>query len=488
MTNSTRQFGDHPMYIGGEFVASESGQWMDSFNPATGEVHGRVPAGTPADVDRAVQAASAAQPAWNALHVFERGAILRRLADAIRTRTDVLELEAADTGNTIASLGNDIRLAGTYLDFVSGLGMEIKGESVPATPQNIHFTMREPYGVVGRIVPFNHPFLFAAAHLGAPLIAGNAVVLKSPDQSPLSAKVMAEVCDDILPPGLVNFVSGVGTVVGDAIVRHPQVPRIGFTGSVGTGMAIQRSAAEVAVKHVSLELGGKNPFIAFEDADPAAVAEAAVKGMNFSWSGQSCGSTSRLMLHESIYDEVVERIAAKVSAIRLGDPLDPAAEMGPVNSEPHYRRILDIIESAKQEGATVVAGGGVPEGPGTEQFSRGYWVQPTVFGDVTMQMRVARDEIFGPVLAVLKWRDEEEVIAQANELDLGLTAAVWTNDLKRAMKTVRALEAGLVWVNGTGRHYLGTGFSGWKNSGLGREECLEEVLSYTRSKAVHIIL
>jgi len=473
------------MYIGGEFVASESGQWMDSVNPATGEVHGRVPAGTAVDVDRAVQSARAAQPAWAATHVFERGRVLRQLADAIRARVDVLELEAADTGNTIASLDNDITLAGAYLDFMAGLGMEIKGESVPATPQNIHFTMREPFGVVGRIVPFNHPFLFAAAHLGAPLIAGNGVVLKSPDQSPLSAKVMAEICDEVLPKGLVNFVSGVGTVVDDAIVRHPQVPRIGFTGSVQTGMAIQRSAAEVAVKHVTLELGGKNPFIAFPDADPDEVANAAVAGMNFSWSGQSCGSTSRLMLHESIYDAVVERIEAQVSAIRLGDPLDPAAEMGPVNSEPHYRRILDIIASAKQEGATVISGGDVPAG---SAFERGYWVRPTVFGDVTMQMRVARDEIFGPVLAVLKWQDEDEVIAMANELDLGLTAAVWTNDLKKAMTTVRALDSGLVWINGTGRHYMGTGFSGWKNSGLGREECLEEVLSYTQSKAVHIIL
>jgi aldehyde dehydrogenase (NAD+)/betaine-aldehyde dehydrogenase len=344
--------------------------------------------------------------------------------------------------------------------------------------------MREPYGVVGRIVPFNHPFLFAAAHLAAPLMAGNGVVLKSPDQSPLSASVMAEICDEILPKGLVNFVSGVGTVVGDAIVRHPDVPRIGFTGSVGTGMAIQRAAAETAVKHITLELGGKNPFIAFPDTDPEEIATAAVGGMNFSWSGQSCGSTSRLMLHESMYDDVVERIRAKVTSIRVGDPLDPESGMGPVNSEPHYRRILDIIASAKGQGATVIAGGDRPTG---KQFERGFWVEPTVFGDVTMDMRVAREEIFGPVLAVLKWKTPDQAIAMANELDLGLTAAVWTNDLKAAMSAVRALQSGLVWVNGTGRHYMGTGFSGWKNSGLGREECLEEVLSYTRVKAVHII-
>jgi acyl-CoA reductase-like NAD-dependent aldehyde dehydrogenase len=482
----TQNYGDCPMFIGGEFVASESGEWMDSVNPANEEVHGRVPAGTPADVDNAVRAAEKAQPDWAAMHVFERGALLRKLAVAIRARADdVVPLEAADTGNTIASLGGDITLASGYIDFISGLGMEIKGESVPATTQNIHFTMREPYGVVGRIVPFNHPFLFAGAHLGAPLMAGNAVVLKSPDQSPLSASIMGEICHEVLPPGIVNIVSGVGTVVGDAIVRHPKVPRIGFTGSVQTGMAIQRSAAEVAVKHISLELGGKNPFIAFPDADPSAVAAAAVAGMNFAWSGQSCGSTSRLMLHESIYDEVVEQIAANVSAIKIGDPSDPKSEMGPVNSGPHLDRINEIIESARAQGAKLITGGSRPQGA---QFERGYWIEPTVFGDVTMDMRVAQDEIFGPVLAILKWETTEEVVSMANCLDLGLTAAVWTNDLKLAMNTVRALESGLVWINGTGRHYLGTGFSGWKNSGLGREECLEEVLSYTRTKAVHIIL
>jgi betaine-aldehyde dehydrogenase len=236
---------------------------------------------------------------------------------------------------------------------------------------------------------------------------------------------------------------------------------------------------------LSLELGGKNPFIAFPDADPDAVAKAAVAGMNFSWSGQSCGSTSRLMLHESIYDEVVEKIVAAVSAIKLGDPSDHASGMGPVNSAGHYRHVTSFIASSVQDGATLLTGGKRPKGA---QFEKGYWIEPTVYGDVTMDMRVAREEVFGPILSILKWSDTEEVIEMANCLDLGLTAAVWTNDLKTAMDTVRRMDAGLVWVNGTGRHYMGTGFSGWKNSGLGREECLEEVLSYTRSKSVHIIL
>jgi acyl-CoA reductase-like NAD-dependent aldehyde dehydrogenase len=289
----------------------------------------------------------------------------------------------------------------------------------------------------------------------------------------------------VLPPGVVNIVSGEGVVVGDAIVRHPKVPRIGFTGSVPTGMAIQRSAAEVAVKHITLELGGKNPFIAFPDADPAAVAQAAVAGMNFAWSGQSCGSTSRLMLHESIHDQVLDDIEARVNKIRLGDPLDHSSGMGPVNSAGHYRHVMGLIESGIAEGARVVTGGGRPQGP---EFERGFWVQPTVFAEVTMDMRIAREEIFGPVLAVFKWREVDDAIAMANDLDLGLTAAVWTRDIRVALDTARKIESGLVWINGTGRHYMGTGFAGWKNSGLGREECLEEVLSYTQSKSIHIIM
>jgi acyl-CoA reductase-like NAD-dependent aldehyde dehydrogenase len=474
------------MFVGGEFVAAETGEWMDSVNPATEEVHGRVPAASPADIDRAVQAAAAAQPEWAAKSVFERGNLLRALAAQIRARADqVLPLEAADTGNTIASLGNDITLAAGYIDMMAGLGIELKGETVPATGQNIHFTLRQPYGVVGRIVPFNHPFLFAGAHLAAPLMAGNSVVLKSPDQSPLSGSVMGEICRDVLPPGVINIVSGQGPVAGDAIVRHPLVQRIGFTGSVPTGMRIQRSAAEVGIKHLSLELGGKNPLIAFPDADPAAITKAAVAGMNFAWSGQSCGSTSRLMLHESIYDEVVSGIVEHVGAIKLGDPRDPASEMGPVNSAGHYQHVTNMIAVGKADGATLLTGG---ERPAGESFAKGYWVRPTVFGDVTMDMRIGREEVFGPVLSILKWRERDEVLAMANATEFGLTAGVWTNDIGTAMGMARELETGLVWINGGGRHFLGTGFSGWKNSGLGREECLEELLSYTQSKSVHIML
>jgi aldehyde dehydrogenase (NAD+)/betaine-aldehyde dehydrogenase len=480
------KFGDRLMYIDGQFVPGSDGQWIDSVNPGTEAVHGRVPVATVSDVNRAVNAAESAQPGWAALSVWERRDVLRKLGAAMHARAaEVLPLEAADTGNTISSLGRDVEVAANYLNFFSGLGTEIKGDSVPASKDGLHFSIREPYGVVARILPFNHPFLFAAAHLAAPLMAGNAVVLKTPETSPLSGTVMGEICREVLPPGLVNIVHGPGLPTGDALVRHPKIWRIGFTGSVQTGLAIQRSAAEVAVKHVSLELGGKNAMIVCADADPATVAAEAVRGMNFAWAGQSCGSNSRLLLHESLYDEVVARIVAQVSVIRVGDALDPASQMGPVNSAGHYNRVLSFVESARQDGAKLLTGGERP--PGAD-FRRGYWIQPTVYGDVTMNMRVAREEIFGPILSILKWRTQEEAIAMANATEYGLVSGVWTHDLKVAMSFVRALQSGFVYVNNTARHFVGTPFGGWKNSGLGREECLGELLSYTRNKAIHIFV
>lgn len=473
------------MLIGGEWCEASDGAWIESISPADETPTGRVPAATADDVARAVAAAEAAQPAWAALSVWERAAALRRVAAGIRARgAEILALEARDTGNTIAKLGADVQIASGYLEYFAGLGSELKGETVPATAQGLHFTMREPFGVVARIVPFNHPFMFAAAHLAAPLMAGNAVVVKTPETSPLSGSLLGEVCRESLPPGVVNIVHGYGMPAGDALVRHPSVRRIGFTGSVSTGLAIQRAAAEAGVKHVTLELGGKNPFIVFPDADLDRVVDGAVAGMNFSWAGQSCGSTSRLLLHESIHDEIVERVGERLRALRLGDPLDPASEMGPVNSRRQYERVFGFIASARAEGARLVTGGRRPAGAA---FERGFWIEPTLYAEVDMSMRVAREEVFGPIVCALRWRVEEEAIAMANGTEFGLTAAVWTRDLGAAMRTMRRLQAGVVWVNTAGQHFVGTPFGGWKNSGLGGEESLEELLSYSQVKAVHVL-
>ncbi|MDG2242336.1 MAG: aldehyde dehydrogenase family protein [Rhodospirillaceae bacterium] len=482
----TEKFGDRLMLINGEMVASGGGEWITTVNPANEEPIGRVPAATVDDVNAAVAAAKTAQPAWAAKSIFERGALLRALAATFRERAqEILTMEATDTGNTIAKLDADVQIAGAYLEYFAGLATEMKGDTVPASPGNIHFSLREPFGVVARIVPFNHPFMFAGAHLASPLIAGNTVVVKTPETSPLTGSLLAECCRDVLPPGVVNIVSGLGLPAGDTLVRHPDVDRIGFTGSVPTGLAIQRAAAEVSVKHVSLELGGKNPLIVFPDADLDKVEDASIAGMNFSWAGQSCGSTSRILAHESVYDELVERVAARTDAVLLGDPLDPASEMGPVNSEGHYNAVMKFVESGKRDGAKLVAGGARPDG---EHFKRGYWLRPTVFADATMDMEVAHEEIFGPVVSMLKWSTREEAVEMANATAYGLTAAIYTNDLQDAMKTAQEVESGYVWINGVAQHYVGLPFGGVKNSGLGGEESLEELLSYTRTKTVNVLL
>ena len=475
-----------PMLIGGELVESVSGGWIESINPATEEVIGYVPAGTADDIDRAAKAAKAAYPAWNALGVERRAKLLRELARRLNERSDeILRVEVADTGNTVSSLKRDVANAVWNLEHYAGLGYEIKGETFPATPGNIHMSWREPYGVVGRIVPFNHPIMFAVGRSAGALIAGNAVIVKPPETSSLSATIFAEICREVLPPGVMNIVTGWGRDAGDAIARHPDIKRIAFIGSGATGRLIQKSAAEVCVKHVTLELGGKNPLIVFPDANMEAAKAAAIKGMNFAWQGQSCGSTSRLLLHESIYDAFLEDVIVRVKAIRVGEPQLEASQMGPMNSKAQYDKTLRYIDIGKADGARLLAGGGKPAG---EAFSRGYWVEPTVFSDVTPGMRIAQEEVFGPILSVMRWRDVDEAIAICNGVEYGLTASIWTRDINTALTAAQRLQTGYIWINGVGAHYKGVPYGGYKSSGVGREECTEELLSYTQTKSVNILL
>jgi aldehyde dehydrogenase (NAD+)/betaine-aldehyde dehydrogenase len=272
---------------------------------------------------------------------------------------------------------------------------------------------------------------------------------------------------------------------GDALARHPKVKRLAFTGSVPTGRAIQRAAAEGGIKHVTLELGGKNPLIAFPDMDPDEVAQVAVAGMNFAWQGQSCGSTSRVLLHQQLYKPVLERLIDRVAALRLGDPLDDESQMGPINSKRHYERVCAMVQSGSAEGARLMTGGKRPNG---SEFKRGYWIEPTVFADVKPSMKIAREEIFGPVLSVFSWRDESEAVALANATEYGLTASILTNDIRTALRAARAVKSGYVWINGASGHFYGTPFGGFKNSGIGREEGIDELLSYTEVKTVHVLL
>lgn len=472
------------MLVAGELRLPREDDRILSVNPATEEPIGVAPAARPEDVREAVLAAADAQKSWAACDIDVRAGLLNRLADALDDRSEeIAVLEASDTGSTIGKMKDDVKKSARQIRYFAGLAYELKGETIPASADGLHLTVREPFGVVGRIVPFNHPIMFAATRLAAPLLAGNSVIVKPPEQAPLTSGILSEICHEVAPPGLISILPGWGHVVGDAIVRDPLIRRLSLTGSAPTGMRIQHSAAETSIKNVTLELGGKNPCIIFPDADLDAAIAGAVSGMNFAWGGQSCGSTSRLLVHSSQYDEVVERVTERVASIRVGDPLDPEVGMGPLISAQHRDRVLGFIDTGVQEGARLTTGGGRPQG---ERFTKGFWVEPTVFADVVPGMKIFDEEIFGPVLSITPWSEEDEMIRLANATDYGLTASIWTQDLARAVRTARAVQTGYVWINHVSKHHRGVPFGGVKNSGIGREEHLEELLSYTECKAINI--
>ncbi|MCZ4315400.1 aldehyde dehydrogenase family protein [Comamonadaceae bacterium G21597-S1] len=475
------------MLVGGEMVDARGGERYTTTSPANGQPLAEVPFAQMADVEAAVQAAERAYPAWRDMSLSQRVAVLRRFIAVLKqNEVDLALLDAADLGSPFSSMRSDVRLACELLDYICNAAGEVKGQNLPGTGGSWHITKREPYGVVGRIIPFNHPLMFAASKIGAPLVMGNTVVLKVPDQTPLSPLYMGELIREVFPPGVINVISGDGRTTGDALVRHPRIKRIALTGSVETGRLIQRAAAEVMVKHVSLELGGKNPMIVFPDADIDQAVEGAARGMNFHWSqGQSCGSTTRLFLHGDIHDDFVQRLKKRVERIVIGNPLDPATEMGCVVSKAQYDKATSYIALGLEQGATCLTGGRPPEGA---DFAQGYFLRPTVFTAVRNDMRIAQEEIFGPVLSVLRWNDEDAVVREANQVEYGLTAAVWTRDIHKAFRTIDRLEAGFTWINGSSSHFKGVPFGGYKNSGVDSEEGIEELYSYTQLKTVNIIL
>jgi 2-formylbenzoate dehydrogenase len=471
------------LLAGGQRVRAEAGQTFSVTSPYSEEEIALVPDATAADMNRAIDDALDAARSWSRTTASRRAEFVFELAREIEERAaDFSALDAIDGGAPIGVMLNDVRMAVESLRYFAGLALEVKGYSVPAS-SNIHFTELQPYGVVGRIIPFNHPFMFAASKIGAPLVAGNTVVLKPAETTPLSALLLAELVSEVFPPGVVNIIVGNGPEAPNALVRHPKVRRIAFTGSEVVGRAIQRSAAEVAVKNVTLELGGKNALIAFDDADPQEVADAAVTGMNFTWSGQSCGSTSRLVVHDAIADDVLARIASLVQDRRYTSPLDPTSVQGTMVNRKQFDRAIGYIDGAVERGARVVTGGGRPE-----SAERGLFVEPTFLDGVAPDWPVASQEIFGPVVSVLRWTDEAEAIRIANSVDYGLTGSIFTNDIRRAHRTARDLETGYVWINGAGPHFQGLPYGGWKNSGVGREESIEELLSYTQTKSISIML
>ncbi|MFT3864283.1 MAG: aldehyde dehydrogenase family protein [Solirubrobacterales bacterium] len=472
------------MLIGGEARGARSGETFDAVDPSSGETIARVPKADAEDVAAAVAAAEAALPAWRAATPLERAAVVRRIADVVEEHAEELALlDVVDNGSPIREMRNDSRIATAHLRYFAGLALQVRGETIPGEDERLNYTLRRPYGVVGRIIPFNHPLMFAASRLAAPLIAGNTLVMKPSEHTSLSALRLAELCADFVPPGVLNMISGTGEEAGDALVTDPRVRRIAFIGSAEVGRMIQRRAATEVVKTVTLELGGKNPIVVFADADLDAAVDGALRGMNFTWQGQSCGSTSRLLVHESLHDELVERLAARMEALRSGPPADEATETGAIVNRRQYDKVVGYLEVGRQEGARVVAGGGPIAVDGRPE---GLFLRPTLFDRVAPDSRLANEEIFGPVLAAMPFRDYDEAIAIANRVAYGLTAAVFTRDLGLAHRFARDVEAGYVWVNDSSRHFPGTPYGGFKDSGIGREESLDELLSYTQVKNVNV--
>ncbi len=472
------------VYYGGAWHEPASGRFEETLNPSTGASLGCVAVGNAADVDAAVAAARRGFAEWRDVVPLERARILRQIAVVLRKHAPELALiDAANCGNPVREMVNDAAVAAAQLDFFAGLVTEVKGASIPMGPDAVNFSVREPVGVVARIFPFNHPFMFAAGKSAAPLAVGNSVVIKPPDQAPLSTLRLAELIDGLLPSGVFNVVPG-DRDTGAALVAHRDVAMAAIIGSVAAGRAVMRGAGET-VKPLLLELGGKNALIAYPDADPDDVAAGVVAGMNFAWCGQSCGSTSRAFIHERLYDAVQERVKARVAAFRPGLATDPATTMGAIVSRAQLDRVFGYIESAKREGARLISGGTCPTDPA---LAGGFFVLPTVFADVTPAMRIAREEIFGPVLAILKWSDEARMLADVNAVEYGLTCSIWTNDLSTAHRTAMAVQAGYVWINEVGKHFLGAPFGGVKQSGFGREECFGEMLHFTQEKNIHVKL
>ena len=472
------------VYYGGAWHEPKAGRYADTVSPGTGQSLGKVAESGADDIDAAVASAKGAFQEWRRVLPLERAKILRRIAEILRQNANELAMiDAADCGNPVKEMVSDAMIAAAQMEFFAGFVTEMKGASIPMGPDVVNFSVREPLGVVGRIIPFNHPFMFCAGKSAAPLAAGNTVVVKPPEQAPLSSLRLAELIGGLLPAGAFNVVPG-GREAGQRLASHPDVAMIALIGSVPTGRAVMKAASDT-LKPVMLELGGKNALIAYGDDDPDEVAGAVIGGMNFTWCGQSCGSTSRAFIHEKIYDAVIERAKASIKRYKPGIPTDPSTTMGSIISQVQYDRIMKYIAAGKEDGARLVSGGKRPD---DAALGKGLFIEPTIFADVNMGMRIGKEEIFGPVLSVFKWSDEDKMLAEVNQVEYGLTCSIWTNDLATAHRTAGAVEAGYVWINEVSKHFLGAPFGGYKQSGIGREECIEELLRFTREKNIHVNL
>lgn len=471
-------------FIGGR-AESRGGASFPVHDPATGALLATVEEAGAAGVAAAVDAGKAAFEGWRKTPARDRAALIAELARRIKAQTDQLALlDTLDTGNPLTAMIPDVAKGIRLMGDAAGVALEVKGTTYPLP--GLHYTTREPWGVVGRMVTFNHPVMFTCARLATALVAGNCVIIKPSELAPLGALAIGELTAGLLPDGVVSIVAG-GPETGQALVQHPDVARLTFTGSTATALRIQAAAAASGhMKTLTFELGGKNPIVVFPDVDIDEVAGAIVRGMNYTRvQGQSCGSTSRLVIHRDIADAVLEKVAAKAAKIRLGLPRDPATEMGTMITAAARDRCVAVVDRAVANGARILTGGRIPT---AAELANGAYLEPTVVDRVTPGSELADEEIFGPVLSALTWETEDQAIALANEGRYGLTAAVWTQDIDKAFRLVDRLEAGYVWVNDVETRFPAVPFGGWRDSGVGTEHGLDEVLSMTRTRSVNVRL